>query len=257
MLKKRIIPCLDVRDGSVVKGVQFEDLVEMGSPSAHALFYDAEGADELVILDVTASREERRSLIHVIEAVADSVFIPLTVGGGIRLVEDIRDMLIAGADRVSLNTGAVLSPELVSRAADRFGSQCVVVAVDAKRRPGKSGWDVYIYGGKKKTERDAITWVQEVQERGAGEILLTSMDRDGTQVGYDIELLQAATSVLSIPVIASGGAGSLDHFAEAFTSGNADAVLAASLFHSRRMRISDLKEYLHSRGVSVRCNDSI
>jgi len=252
MLRKRIVPCLDVKDGVVVKGVHFEDLVQMGNPAAHALFYNDEGADELVILDVTASREERRSLIHVIESVADSVFIPLTVGGGIRTADDVRAMLIAGADRVSLNTAAVQSPDVINQSADRFGSQCVVVAVDAKRRVNSTGWDVYIYGGQEKTGLDAVRWVQEVQHRGAGEILLTSMDRDGTKEGYDIELLREVTSVLSIPVIASGGAGQLDHFAQAFTEGGADAVLAASLFHMRTLTIRQVKQYLHSKGVAVR-----
>jgi cyclase len=252
MLRKRIVPCLDVKDGVVVKGVHFEDLVQMGNPAAHALFYNDEGADELVILDVTASREERRSLIHVIESVADSVFIPLTVGGGIRTADDVRAMLIAGADRVSLNTAAVQSPDVVNQSADRFGSQCVVVAVDAKRRVNTSGWDVYIYGGQERTGLDTVQWVQEVQHRGAGEILLTSMDRDGTKEGYDIELLREVTSVLSIPVIASGGAGQLDHFAQAVTEGGADAVLAASLFHMRTLTIRQVKQYLHSKGVAVR-----
>ena len=252
MLKKRIIPCLDVKNGKVVKGVNFENLVEMGNPAAHALFYNDQGADELVILDVTASREVRRSVITVIESVADNVFIPLTVGGGIRTVEDIRAMLIAGADRVSLNTAAVQNPDLVNEAAERFGSQCVVVAVDVKRRAAAAGWDVYVYGGQEKTTLDAVAWADEVQQRGAGEILLTSMDRDGTQVGYDIELLQAITSVLSIPVIASGGAGKLRHFAEAFTAGRADAVLAASLFHTRTLSISQLKQFLLREGVAIR-----
>jgi imidazole glycerol-phosphate synthase subunit HisF len=252
MLKKRIIPCLDVKEGRVVKGVNFKNLVEMGNPAAHAVYYNDEGADELVILDVTASREERRSVIAVIESVADSVFIPLTVGGGIRTVDDIRAMLIAGADRVSLNTAAVQNPVLVSEAADRFGSQCIVVAVDVKRRVGESGWDVYVYGGHQRTDLDALVWVVEAQRRGAGEILLTSMDRDGTQEGYDIDLLRAVTSVLSIPVIASGGAGELSHFAGALKDGGADAVLAASLFHTRALSISHIKQFLRQEGVAVR-----
>jgi imidazole glycerol-phosphate synthase subunit HisF len=252
MLKKRIIPCLDVKDGRVVKGVNFKNLVEMGNPAAHAVYYNDEGADELVILDVTASREKRRSVIAVIESVADSVFIPLTVGGGIRTVDDIRAMLIAGADRVSLNTAAVQSPVLVSEAADRFGSQCIVVAVDVKRRVGASGWDVYVYGGHQRTDLDALAWVVEAQRRGAGEILLTSMDRDGTQEGYDIDLLRAVTSTLAIPVIASGGAGELTHFAGALKDGGADAVLAASLFHSRALSISQIKQFLQREGVAVR-----
>jgi imidazole glycerol-phosphate synthase subunit HisF len=252
MLRKRIIPCLDVKDGTVVKGVNFFSLREMGSPTAHARFYDEEGADELVILDITASREARLSLFHVVESVAESVFIPLTVGGGIRSAEDVRDLLNAGADRVSLNTAMVQNPSLVSDAADRFGSQCVVAAVDVKRRIGKEGWDVYIYGGHERTELDGLEWVREVERRGAGEILLTSMDRDGTQTGYDIDLLREVTRSVSIPVIASGGAGEERHFAEALKEGGADAVLAASLFHTRTLSIPKLKEFLAREGVPVR-----
>jgi cyclase len=252
MLRKRIIPCLDVKDGTVVKGVNFEGLVAMGDPAAHARFYNDEEADELVILDITASYEERRSIIHVVESVADAIFIPLTVGGGIRTVGDVRELLNAGADRVSLNTAAVQRPALIGEAADRFGSQCVVAAIDVKRRTDSWGWDVYIYGGKERTSLDGLAWAAEVQERGAGEILLTSMDRDGTQTGYDIELLQEVTSRLRIPVIASGGAGTLPHFAAAFREGGADAVLAASLFHTRRLTIRHLKEFLSKEGVPVR-----
>jgi cyclase len=252
MLRKRILPCLDVRDGKVVKGVNFIDIREMGEPSVHARFYNDEGADELVILDITASHEERRSLIHVIESVADNIFIPLTVGGGVRTAEDVRDMLNAGADRVSLNTAAVQRPEVLTEAAARFGTQCVVAAIDARRKPDGGGWEVYIYGGRQGTGRDAILWSKEVEQRGAGEILLTSMDRDGTQVGYDIDLLRAVTSAVSIPVIASGGAGVLQHFADALTAGGASAVLAASLFHSRDMSIGQLKEFLKTKGVPVR-----
>jgi cyclase len=219
MLRKRIIPCLDVKAGKVVKGVQFEQLRDMGDPAAHARFYNDEGADELAILDITASREERKSLIHVIEAVADSIFIPLTVGGGISTAEDVRVLLNAGADRVSLNTRAVQRPELITEAADRFGSQCVVAAIDVKRRLDRPGWDVYIYGGKERTKRDGLEWAEEVERRGAGEILLTSMDRDGTQAGYDVELLKAVTSRVRIPVIASGGAGKLDDFVHALKDG--------------------------------------
>lgn len=251
MLRKRIIPCLDVRDGAVVKGVNFVDLVTMGNPASHARFYNDEGADELVILDITASHEARRSILHVIESVADTVFIPLTVGGGIRAAEDVRDLLIAGADRVSLNTAAAQRPVLISEAAERFGTQCVVVAIDARRRqPG--GWDVYIYGGRENTGMDVLAWAAEAEERGAGEILLTSMDRDGTKAGYDCELLRAVAESVSIPVIASGGAGTMDHFAEALTVGGADAVLAASLFHTRTLAIRDLKKYLSTKGVAVR-----
>ena len=252
MLRKRILPCLDVRDGKVVKGVNFIDIREMGDPAVHARFYNDEGADELVILDITASHEERRSLIHVIESVADNIFIPLTVGGGVRTAADVRDMLNAGADRVSLNTAAVQRPEVLTEAAERFGTQCVVAAIDARRKTGGNGWEVFIYGGRKATGRDALLWAKEVEQRGAGEILLTSMDRDGTQIGYDIDLLRAVTSAVSIPVIASGGAGVLQHFADALTDGGASAVLAASLFHSRDMSIGQLKEFLRTKGVPIR-----
>lgn len=252
MLRKRILPCLDVRDGKVVKGVNFIDIREMGDPAVHARFYNDEGADELVILDITASHEERRSLIHVIESVADNIFIPLTVGGGVRTAADVRDMLNAGADRVSLNTAAVQRPEVLTEAAERFGTQCVVAAIDARRKTGGNGWEVFIYGGRKATGRDALLWAMEVEQRGAGEILLTSMDRDGTQIGYDIDLLRAVTSAVSIPVIASGGAGVLQHFADALTAGGASAVLAASLFHSRDMSIGQLKEFLRTKGVPIR-----
>lgn len=252
MLRKRILPCLDVRDGKVVKGVNFIDIREMGDPAVHARFYNDEGADELVILDITASHEERRSLIHVIESVADNIFIPLTVGGGVRTAEDVRDMLNAGADRVSLNTAAVQRPEVLTEVAERFGTQCVVAAIDARRKTGGNGWEVFIYGGRKATGRDALLWAKEVEQRGAGEILLTSMDRDGTQIGYDIDLLRAVTSAVSIPVIASGGAGVLQHFADALTAGGASAVLAASLFHSRDMSIGQLKEFLRTKGVPIR-----
>jgi imidazole glycerol-phosphate synthase subunit HisF len=251
MLRKRIIPCLDVKEGDVVKGVQFEDLVVMGNPAAHAKFYNDEGADELVILDITASHERRKSIVSVIESVADVLFIPLTVGGGIRTAEDVRNLLIAGADRVSLNTAAIERPELISDGAERFGTQCIVVAIDARRRE-RGGWDVFTYGGRKNTGRDVIEWAKEAEQRGAGEILLTSMDRDGTKEGYDWECLHAVTSAISIPVIASGGAGELDHFADAFTKGGADAVLAASLFHTRTMAIRDLKQFLSTKGVPVR-----
>jgi cyclase len=253
MLRKRIIPCLDLKEGKVVKGVKFIDLVSMGDPAAHALYYNNEGADELVILDITASHEARGTLVHVVEAVAENLFIPLTVGGGVRTSDDVRALLLAGADRVSLNTAAVKRPELISESAERFGTQCVVAAIDARRRdPSLPGWDVYIYGGRENTGRDAVEWAAEAEERGAGEILLTSMDRDGTQIGYDCELLRAVTERVFIPVIASGGAGTMEHFAEAFTEGGADAVLAASLFHTRAMTIRDLKSFLAKRGVLVR-----
>jgi cyclase len=253
MLRKRIIPCLDLKDGKVVKGVKFVDLVSMGDPAAHALYYNNEGADELVILDITASHEARGTLVHVVEVVAENLFIPLTVGGGVRTADDVRALLLAGADRVSLNTSAVGRPALISESAERFGTQCVVSAIDARRRdPASPGWDVYVYGGRENTGKDAVDWAAEVEKRGAGEILLTSMDRDGTQIGYDCELLRAVTERVSIPVIASGGAGTMEHFAEAFTDGGADAVLAASLFHTRAMTIRDLKDFLEQRGVSVR-----
>jgi cyclase len=253
MLRKRIIPCLDLKDGKVVKGVKFVDLVSMGDPAAHALYYNNEGADELVILDITASHEARGTLVHVVEAVAENLFIPLTVGGGVRTADDVRALLLAGADRVSLNTSAVGRPALISESAERFGTQCVVSAIDARRRDLASpGWDVYVYGGRENTGKDAVEWAAEVEKRGAGEILLTSMDRDGTQIGYDCELLRAVTERVSIPVIASGGAGTMEHFAEAFTDGGADAVLAASLFHTRAMTIRDLKSFLAKRGVPVR-----
>ena len=253
MLRKRIVPCLDLKEGKVVKGVKFLDLISMGDPAAHALYYNNEGADELVILDITASHEERGTLVHVVEAVADNLFIPLTVGGGVRTAEDIRALLLAGADRVSLNTSAVSRPALISDSAERFGTQCVVVAIDARRRdPSSPGWDVYVYGGRENTGKDVVAWAAEVEVRGAGEILLTSMDRDGTQVGYDCELLRAVTDRVSIPVIASGGAGTMEHFEEAFTKGAVDAVLAASLFHTRAMTIRDLKSFLREKGVPVR-----
>jgi cyclase len=252
MLRTRIIPCLDVRDGNVVKGVNFVNLREMGEPAAHARFYNAEGADELVILDVTASKEARGTLMHVVESVADELFIPLTVGGGVRTAEDVRGLLQGGADRASLNTAAVENPRVISESAERFGSQCVVVAIDARSREGGAGWDVYTYGGRRNTGRDAVAWAQEVERCGAGEILLTSMDRDGTQAGFDVALLRAITSAVSIPVIASGGAGEMGHFVEAAQEGGADAVLAASLFHTQVLRIGELKSFMRSRGIPVR-----
>ncbi len=252
MLKRRIIPCLDIRYGKVVKGVKFQNLVDLGDPAAHARFYDEEGADELVLLDVAASRESRRSVVDVVEKVADTVFIPLVVGGGIRTSDDVRDMLRAGADRVSLNTAAIRRPSLISEAAERFGTQCILVAIDAKRRDNGNGWNVHIVGGDENTGKDVVQWAREAEERGAGEILLTSMDRDGTQSGYDIELLQTVSSAVSIPLIASGGAGTLEHFARAFSEGGADAVLAASLFHNRTMTIPDLKQYLSREGIEIR-----
>ncbi|MFA5974970.1 MAG: imidazole glycerol phosphate synthase subunit HisF [Elusimicrobiota bacterium] len=252
MLAKRIIPCLDVDAGRVVKGTRFLNLRDAGDPVELARRYDREGADELVFLDITASAQKRPILLNVVRQTAEQVFIPLTVGGGLRTLEDIRALLNAGADKVSLNTVAVQQPSIVSRGARRFGSQCIVVAIDAKRRPGRAAWDVYIYGGRKNTGLDAIAWARRVEKLGAGEILLTSMDRDGTRAGYDLELLSRLSRAVRIPVIASGGAGTLNHFYEAFARGRADAALAASLFHLRELKIQDLKRYLHKKGIPVR-----
>jgi cyclase len=251
MLAKRIIPCLDVKDGRVVKGVSFVNLRDAGDPVEQAIVYDSEGADELVFLDITASHERREIVIDMVRAVAQAVFIPFTVGGGIRTVEDMRSILMAGADKTSINSAAVQIPRLVADGAREFGSQCIVVAVDAKRRPS-GGWEVYINGGRWPTGLDAIEWARRVAELGAGEILLTSMDADGTQAGYDVALTAAISDAVPIPVIASGGAGSLDHFYMALTEGRADAALAASLFHYRQLSVADVKSYLASRGVPVR-----
>lgn len=255
MLAKRIIPCLDVHEGRVVKGVKFINLKDAGDPVEVAAVYDKAGADELVFLDITASAHARNIMIDVVERVAEQVFIPFTVGGGLRTVEDIRNILKAGADKVSVNSAALKRPELISEAAWRFGSQCVVVAVDAKRRAGGKGWDVYINGGRVNMEKDAVEWAVEAEKRGAGEILLTSMDCDGTKDGYDIELTRAVADSVKIPVIASGGAGAMEHFYEALTAGGADAALAASLFHYREMDIMDLKRYLRDRGIEIRIQD--
>lgn len=256
MLAKRIIPCLDVREGRVVKGVRFLNLRDAGDPVEQAVAYDAERADELIFLDITASHERRDIMHDVVRRVAETVFIPFTVGGGLRTVEDMRQVLVAGADKVSVNSPAVRRPALIAEGAKRFGSQCIVVAVDAKRLPAKENdlprWEVYIDGGRVSTGLDAVAWVREVEARGAGEILLTSMDADGTQNGYDIALLQAVSGVVSIPVIASGGAGRPEHFYEALTAGGASAALAASLFHYRQLTIAQVKAYLAERGVSVR-----
>jgi cyclase len=251
MLTRRIIPCLDVTGGRVVKGVRFLDLVDAGDPVAVAKRYDEEGADEVTFLDITASHEERDIMLDVVRRCAEQVFIPLTVGGGIRAIEDIRGLLAAGADKVSVNTAAVNDPELVTRSARRFGSQCIVVAIDAKQRSG-GGWEVYTHGGRKRVGKDAVAWAQEVVERGAGEILLTSMDKDGTKDGYDLELTRAIADAVEVPVIASGGAGTLEHLAEAFTVGGADAALAASIFHFREFTIRQAKEHLASSGIPVR-----
>ena len=257
MLTKRIIPCLDVKDGRVVKGVNFLNLQDAGDPVENARFYDSERADELVFLDITASHERRKIILDVVARTASDVFMPLTVGGGIRDLEDIRNLLNAGSDKVSINTAAVQDQFFVQRAAERFGSQCIVVAIDAKRRPQGAGheprqWEVFIHGGRTPTGIDAVEWARLMEERGAGEILLTSMDRDGTKDGYDIPLTQAISRAVSIPVIASGGAGNVAHLYEALADGEADAVLAASIFHYREYSIREVKEYLAAKGVAVR-----
>ncbi|HXX58162.1 MAG TPA: imidazole glycerol phosphate synthase subunit HisF [Thermodesulfovibrionales bacterium] len=287
MLAKRIIPCLDVKDGRVVKGVSFVNLQDAGDPVENAKFYDEQGADELIFLDITASHEKRKIIIDVVEKTADDVFMPLTVGGGIKTLDDIRDLLRAGCDKVSVNTTAVKDPFFISRAAERFGSQCIVVAIDAKRvhdtlpdatgenwfqdpslkdvrlnlletiPPALNGdggllWAISTHGGRKMKRIDAVRWAKKMEELGAGEIMLTSMDRDGTKDGYDIELTKAISEAVSIPVIASGGAGNLEHLYEGFVQGKADAVLAASIFHFREYTIGEAKEYLRSRGVLVR-----
>jgi len=254
MLAKRIIPCLDVDRGRVVKGVKFVGLKDAGDPVEVASAYNDAGADELVFLDITASHEQRGILLDVVAKTAAVAFMPLTVGGGLRTVEDIRALLNAGADKVSINTSAVERPAVIDEAADRFGAQCIVVAIDAKRATTSTTprWDVYTHGGRTPTGKDAIAWAQEAQRRGAGEILLTSMDRDGTQQGYDIELTNAISAAVGIPVIASGGAGRVEHFHEALTAGGADAALAASLFHFGQLTIADVKRYLAGQRVSVR-----
>ena len=255
MLAKRIIPCLDIKDGRVVKGIRFLELRDAGDPVEQAQAYDAARADELVFLDITASAERRNIVRDVVRRVADSVFIPFTVGGGLRTVEDIRDMLLAGADKVSLNSSAVRTPELISEGAHRFGSQCIVVAIDARRRHDAGdmpSWEVTIDGGRVATGLDAVAWAREAEARGAGEILLTSMDTDGTRNGYDLELTRAVAEAVSIPVIASGGAGALHHFVDILTTGKADAALVASLFHYAELTIPQVKEYLAQRGIPVR-----
>ena len=253
MLAKRIIPCLDVDNGRVVKGVQFVSLVDAGDPVEQAKRYDIEGADELTFLDITASSDRRGIVGSLVRSVADQVFIPFTVGGGLRNVEDVRSILRSGADKVTLNTAAVENPDLIRACAETFGSQCVVVAIDARRRSSPSaGWDVYTHGGRTNVFLDAVDWANRAQELGAGEILLTSMDRDGTRDGYDIDLCRAVSSNVKIPVIASGGAGRLEHFYDALTTGAASAVLAASLFHYGELSIEQVKSYLRSRGVEVR-----
>jgi imidazole glycerol-phosphate synthase subunit HisF len=251
MLAKRIIPCLDVKDGRVVKGVNFVSLRDAGDPVENARIYNDEGADELVFLDITASHEKRKTIVEVVSRVAEEVFMPFTVGGGISDTEDIRVLLNAGCDKVSMNTSAVEDPELVKKAASKFGSQCVVVAIDAKS-DGNGGWEVYIRGGRDAAGIDAVEWARRVEELGAGEILLTSMDRDGTKDGYNIPLTRAVSEAVNIPVIASGGCGCLEHFREALTEGKADAALAASVFHFRQISISEVKSYLDKNGVPVR-----
>jgi cyclase len=251
MLCKRLIPCLDVKDGRVVKGVQFVALRDAGDPVEAALAYDAQGADELVFLDITASHEGRATMLDVVRRTAEGIYMPLTVGGGIRSLEDIRTLLRAGADKVSLNTAAVERPALVSEAARAFGSQCIVVAIDAKSR-ADGGWDVFTHGGRRPTGRDAIEWARGVERLGAGEILLTSMDRDGTGAGYDLALTRAVSDAVSVPLIASGGVGRLEHLREGVVEGHADAALVASLFHFGRHTVPEAKRYLAERGVPVR-----
>lgn len=252
MYTKRIIPCLDCKNGRVVKGTNFVNLRDAGDPVEVAAAYDKAGADEVVFLDITATSDDRNTTVDLVRRVAEKVFIPFTVGGGIRTVEDFRTLLREGADKISINSAAINNPTLISDAADKFGSQCVVVAIDAKRRDDGKGWDVYRSGGRINTGLDAIEWAKKVYELGAGEILLTSMDCDGTKAGYDIELTRHITDVVNIPVIASGGAGTMEHFADAFEKANADAVLAASLFHYKEMEIIDLKKYLAGRNIPVR-----
>jgi cyclase len=281
MLAKRVIPCLDVKDGRVVKGVRFVDLRDAGDPVEAALAYDAQGADELVFLDITASHEERRVMLDVVRRTAEGIYMPLTVGGGLRGIADVRQLLRAGADKVSLNTAALERPQLIREAAERFGSQCIVVAIDARRdvqpppprgldvrdaaaQPGRFGgggtpppttWSVYTHGGRRPAGREVVAWAREAVELGAGEILLTSMDRDGTKDGYDLELTRAVASAVTVPVIASGGAGSLDHLWEGLVEGQADAVLAASIFHFGIYTIAEAKRFLRERGVEVRLEE--
>jgi len=252
MLTKRIIPCLDVTDGRVVKGTNFVDLRDAGDPVECAVEYNRQGADELVFLDITASSDGRATMVDVVRKTAARCFMPVTVGGGIRTVDDMREMLLAGADKVGVNTAAVKNPELVSDGARAFGAQCIVVAIDAKRREDGSGWEVYTHGGRTPTGRDAVAWGREVAERGAGEILLTSMDADGTKAGYDCALTAAISEGVSIPVIASGGAGNLDHLVEVLDKGRADAVLAASIFHFGEFTVAEAKSHLEKNGVPVR-----
>jgi cyclase len=258
LLAKRIIPCLDVTGGRVVKGVNFVELRDAGDPVEIAARYNEQGADELTFLDITATSDERDLILHIIEAVASQVFIPLTVGGGVRTVDDVRRLLNAGADKVSFNSAAVANPAVIRQASDRYGAQCIVVAIDAKRRQGDDlaargpGWDVYTHGGRKNAGLDAVAWAAQMAENGAGEILLTSMDRDGTRIGFDLELTRAVADAVPVPVIASGGVGSLDHLADGVQQGGADAVLAASIFHYGQHTVGEAKALMASRGIPVR-----
>ena len=249
---RRVIPCLDVTAGRVVKGIEFVNLRDAGDPVELAAYYNAEGADELVFLDITASSDSRRTMLDAVERTADQVFIPLTVGGGVRTVGDMRDLLSAGADKVSVNTSAIANPGLLSEGAEIFGRQCIVCAIDARRNPDGDGWGVYTHGGRKPAGLDAVVWAAEAARRGAGEILLTSMDRDGTKEGYDLPLLEAVAAAVSVPVIASGGAGTPEHLAAGLAPGRADAVLAASIFHFGDYRVADVKSALAARGIRVR-----
>nr|WP_316640965.1 imidazole glycerol phosphate synthase subunit HisF [uncultured Roseateles sp.] len=258
MLAKRIIPCLDVTGGRVVKGVNFLELRDAGDPVEIAARYNDQGADELTFLDITATSDERDLILHIIEAVASQVFIPLTVGGGVRVVEDVRRLLNAGADKVSFNSAAVANPQVIRDASDKYGAQCIVVAIDAKRRQGDdlaargAGWDVYTHGGRKNTGMDAVAWATQMAAQGAGEILLTSMDRDGTKIGFDLELTRAVSDAVPVPVIASGGVGSLEHLVDGIQKGGADAVLAASIFHYGQHTVGEAKALMASRGITVR-----
>ena len=252
MLTKRIIPCLDVKDGKVVKGINFVGLKEVGDPITLAKEYYEQGADELVFLDITATHEQRDTMVQVVQEVASEIYMPFTVGGGLRSIEDIKRMLRAGADKVSLNSAAVKDPDLIAQGAQIFGNQCIVLAVDAKKRDDGSGWNVVIHGGRIDTGMDLLEWVQKGVELGAGEILLTSMDTDGVKQGYDLEMLEAVRKVVNVPIIASGGCGSLDHFAQVFEKDCADAALAATLFHYGELRVKDVKTYLKQKGIPVR-----
>jgi cyclase len=252
MLAKRIIPCLDVAKGRVVKGVQFVELRDAGDPVEAAKAYEEQGADELTFLDITASHEEHETVLHIVSRVAEQVFMPLTVGGGIRVYADVRRALNAGADKVSINTAAILNPGIINETSDSFGNQCIVCAIDARKNPDRPGWTVHTHGGRKPTDLDAVAWAKEVVERGAGEILLTSMDADGTKDGYDLALTRAVSEAVDVPVIASGGAGNIEHMYDALTAGKADAVLAASIFHFGEYTIEETKRYLQEKNVEVR-----